>query len=189
MGARQHDRLRAKQCLGALARLGGRGKPQPITALDPARGEFSHRWPEILPDGKSVLFAVGTEGSWDDAEIAVQTIGANDRRTVVQGGTSPRLSSSGHLLYIRGGLLYSRPFDGRRQESGGQPVPKVARIIESSDGAGQFSISRAGTLAYVPASSGESDRTLVWVGRDDPSNRSRRLRTRSAILVFRRTDA
>ena len=142
------------------------GKPQPITALDPARGEFSHRWPEILPDGKSVLFAVGTEGSWDDAEIAVQTIGGNDRRTVVQGGTSPRLSSSGHLLYIRGGLLYSRPFDGRRQESGGQPVPKVARIIESSDGAGQFSISRAGTLAYVPASSGESDRTLVWVGRD-----------------------
>ena len=142
------------------------GKPQPITALDPGRGEFSHRWPEILPDGKSVLFAVGTEGGWDDAVIAVQTIGANDRRTVVQGGTSPRLSSSGHLLYTRGGVLYSRPFDGRREESGGQPVPKVARIVESSDGAGQFSISRAGTLAYVPASSGQSDRTLVWVGRD-----------------------
>ena len=64
------------------------------------------------------------EGGWVDAVIAVQTIGANDRRTVVQGGTSPRLSSSGHLLYTRGGVLYSRPFDGRREESGGQPVPK-----------------------------------------------------------------
>ena len=142
------------------------GKPEAITALDPDRGEFSHRWPEILPDGRSVLFAVGTEDSWDNAVIAVQTIGAKDRRTVVQGGTSPRFSSSGHLLYTRGGVLHSRPFDGRMQESSGQPVPKLARIVESSDGAGQFTISRAGSLAYVPASSGQNDRTLVWVGRD-----------------------
>ena len=89
-----------------------------ITALDAARGEFSHRWPEILPDGKSVLFAVGTEGGWDDAVIAVQTIGAKDRRVVVQGGTSPRFSTGGQLLYTRGGVLFAMPFDGRRENAG-----------------------------------------------------------------------
>ena len=142
------------------------GEPQAITALDVARGEFSHRWPEILPDGKSVLFVVGTEGSWDDAVIAVQTIGANDRRDVVQGGTSPRFSARGSLFYTRGGTLYSLPFDGGQAGGGGGPVPNMGQIFESSDGASQFSISRAGSLVYVPASSGQNDRTLVWVDRD-----------------------
>jgi serine/threonine-protein kinase len=33
------------------------GKPVPITQLDQARGEVSHRWPQLLPGGKAVLFS------------------------------------------------------------------------------------------------------------------------------------
>jgi eukaryotic-like serine/threonine-protein kinase len=32
------------------------GTPQPITALDSKNGEYSHRWPEVLPGGKDILF-------------------------------------------------------------------------------------------------------------------------------------
>jgi serine/threonine-protein kinase len=142
------------------------GKAQPVTTLDTARGEFSHRWPEISPDGKSVVFAVGTEGSWDDAVIAMQTIGAQDRRVIVQGGTSPRFSSSGHLLYARAGVLFALPFDGRRQTSGAEAVAGIDQIVQSSDGAAQFSISNSGTLVYVPGSDSANSRALVWVDRD-----------------------
>jgi hypothetical protein len=30
------------------------GKPEPLTTLDSAKGEFSHRWPQILTGGKKV---------------------------------------------------------------------------------------------------------------------------------------
>jgi eukaryotic-like serine/threonine-protein kinase len=142
------------------------GKAQPVTALDTSRGEFSHRWPEILPDGKSVLFAVGTEGSWDDAVIALQTIGAQDRRVIVQGGTSPRFSASGHILFTRGGALYALPFSGQRQTAAAEAVAGVEQIVQSSDGAAQFSISSTGVLLYVPGSDSENARALVWVDRD-----------------------
>ena len=123
MGARQHDRLRAKQCLRALAGPGRRRQTAAVTALDPGRGEFSHRWPEILPNGKSVsspseLRAAGRCGDR----------GADDR-----GKRSAHRRPGGHIPppfiersspHTRDGVLYSRPFDGRREESGGQPVQR-----------------------------------------------------------------
>ena len=142
------------------------GKAEPVTRLDSSRGEFSHRWPEILPDGKSVLFTVGTEGSWDDAVIAMQTIGSTDRRSIVQGGTSPRFSATGHLLYSRAGVLHALPFDGRQQQGHGEAVSGVGRIFQSSDGAAQFSSSNGASLVYVPASGSDAEKTLVWVDRD-----------------------
>lgn len=142
------------------------GKAEAVTRLDPTRGEFSHRWPEILPDGKSVVFTIGTQGSWDDAEIAIQTIGKSDRHSVVQGGTSPHFSRAGHLLYTRAGILHSVPFDGRRARGGAAVIKDAARIVQSSDGAAQFSTSHAGSLVYVPASDGDDQDTLVWVDRE-----------------------
>src|SRR5213596_1061986 len=35
------------------------GTPKPLTIPDHKKGEFSHRWPEILPGGKAVLFTNG----------------------------------------------------------------------------------------------------------------------------------
>lgn len=141
------------------------GKAEAITTLDAGRGEFSHRWPVIMPDGKSVVFAIGTQGSWDDAVIAIQTIGASDRRPVVQGGTSPRFSATGHLLYTRAGVLHALPFDGRRQRGPAVAISSVGRIAQSSDGAAQFSISDGGSVLYVPGSGGSDEKTLVWVDR------------------------
>ena len=142
------------------------GKAEAVTTLDPTHGEFSHRWPEMLPDGKSVLFAVGTEGSWDDAVIAIQRIGTSDRQPIVQGGTSPHFSSTGHLLYTRAGVLHVVPFDGRRQRGAAEAISGVGRIVQSSDGAAQFSISNGGSLLYVPASGGDDEKTLVWIDRE-----------------------
>ena len=50
------------------------GTPARATELDVSRGEFSHRWPEFLPDGDTVLFTVGTVGEWDEAEIVAQSL-------------------------------------------------------------------------------------------------------------------
>jgi Tol biopolymer transport system component len=141
------------------------GTPEPITTLDTARGEFSHRWPELLPDGKTVLFTSGTDGSWDDAEIVVQRVGSTERRALVQGGSAPRYAATGHVLYVRGGLLHALPFDPRTQRAVGAVLTDQAEVLQSVDGAAQVTVSAAGSVLYVPRPAGDSMRTLAWVDR------------------------
>jgi len=76
------------------------GRPGAVTTLDVSRGESSHRFPEVLPGGKVVLFQAGPPASdtWDDAPIVAQSLVTGERRVVVPGGSNTRFMSSGHGL-------------------------------------------------------------------------------------------
>ena len=141
------------------------GEPRAITELDVARGEFSHRWPTLLPGGKTVIYASGAEGSWDDAEIVAQVIGNREHRTLVHGGTSPRYLEPGRLLYARGGAILVVPIDVSALRLSGEPSPVVSGVIQSIDGGAEFAVSRSGSLVYVPGTSDQTARTLAWVDR------------------------
>ena len=55
----------------------GGGNVDTLTMPDAANGQRTHRWPEVLPGGKAVLFLIGkltSPGYHDDCEIAVQLI-------------------------------------------------------------------------------------------------------------------
>ena len=144
----------------------GGGALSRVTTLDATTGEFSHRWPELLPDGKTVLFTVGTLGSWDDADIVAQSLTSQDRRVVLKGGTHPRYLRTGHLLYARSGTIMMVPFDARRLAVTGSPVRVLDNVMESSDGASQLTISRSGTAIYVPGSVHTATRRVIGL---DPS--------------------
>ena len=141
------------------------GTPHAITRLDAARGEFSHRWPEVLPEANAVLYTVGTEGSWDDAEIVVQSLKSGERHTVVEGGTNPKYLPDGRLLYVRRGSVFAVPFDARTLRATAGATPVLTGVLESSDGAMELSVSRTGSVAYVSGNSGTAGRTLVWADR------------------------
>ena len=32
--------------------------PEPLTTLDTVKGEYSHRLPHVLPDGRAMLFTI-----------------------------------------------------------------------------------------------------------------------------------
>jgi serine/threonine-protein kinase len=74
------------------------GRPQRVTNLDATKGEFSHRWPEWLPGGESVIYTVGTVGTWNQAEIVAQSLTTGERSVLVQGGTNPHYLPTGHLV-------------------------------------------------------------------------------------------
>jgi Tol biopolymer transport system component len=142
------------------------GAPQPLTHLE--EGEIAHRWPEFLPDGKEVLFAVGTSiSNWTNARVVVQSVGTARRRNLIQGGTQPRYAPSGHLVYAQGGKLMAVPFDSQRLEVTGPAVPVVDGVLQSTYyGDAQYSVSATGSLVYVPAALQAAQRTLVWVNRN-----------------------
>jgi serine/threonine-protein kinase len=64
------------------------GAPQVFTRLDHQKGEISHRWPQVLPGGKAVLFTVWTGPGWDEQQVQLQIVGNGERRVLVQGGTA-----------------------------------------------------------------------------------------------------
>lgn len=148
----------------ALSRVDARGgTPSPATRLDHQRGEFSHRWPEVLPDGKSVLFTVGTVGEWDEAEIVAAVLDSERREVVLKGGTHPRYLPSGHLLYLHAGAVWIAPFDVRELKTTGPPARALDGVLGSADGAGQFAVSPAGTIIYAPAHAEEAARRLLAI--------------------------
>src|SRR5712691_10260867 len=136
---------------GALSRISAAGgAPTPITELDRTRGEASHRWPQVLPGGKAVLFMAHTSvGGFDGANIDVMTLADHRRKTLVRGGLYPRYLPSGHLLYINRGTLFAVPFDLDTLAVRGAPVPLLVDVAYSAAfGYALFDFSRNGALIY-----------------------------------------
>ena len=147
------------------------GTPKPLTVPDRKKGESSHRWPEILPGGKEVLFTIWAGNfNWDYNRIGVLSLRTGERRLLLEGGTYARYVPSGHLVYARAGGLLAVPFDLKRLEVTGPPVSIVQGVsISGGLGVAQFSFSGDGSLAYVPGGPSENNRTLLWVDREGTS--------------------
>ena len=97
-----------------LSRASGEGSlVEEVTVPERERSEKSHRYPQVLPGGKAVLFTLGTGDIdlFDDASIAVLSLTTRDYRVVLEGGTNPHYSRTGHLVYGRRGELVAVPFD------------------------------------------------------------------------------
>jgi eukaryotic-like serine/threonine-protein kinase len=143
------------------------GTPTRATRLETDRGEFSHRWPEFLPDSNTILFTVGTVGEWDEAEIVAQSLDTGQRATLVKGGTHPHYLSSGHLAYTHAGAVWAVPFDSGRLVVTGTPARVIESVAVSVDGAAQFAVSRTGSTVYLPSILDSHARRLVVVERSD----------------------
>ena len=145
------------------------GSPTLLLKVDEQRGERFFRHPSFLPSGKAVLFTVGMADtySYDDAEIGVLLLDTGKKKILVQGGTSPRYSPSGHLIYARAGTLLAVPFDAEKLEVTGQPFPVANGLFMSANtGMAAFSISSAGHLVYAAGPVEHGTRLPVWVDKD-----------------------
>jgi serine/threonine-protein kinase len=161
----------------ALSRVAATGgTPAPLTTLDRDRKEVTHRWPQVLPGGRGVLFtAHNAVNAFDDATIEVWSFADRTRRTVHRGGTYGRYVTAadgdGYLLYVSRGTLFAERFDLDRLTSIGAPVPAVDRVAYAAGfGSAEFDVSRTGVLVYRSAD-GEG-RGLVTVQYVDRTGRT-----------------
>ena len=150
------------------------GTTQVLTTLDEGKQEKSHRFPQFLPDGRSVLFNIVSADtkSFDEARIAVLSLDTGQIRVLLDGGTNPRFVPTGHLIYVRGTSLIAVPFDPGRLEITGQSIPVLDGVSTTAGhGLALVSVAESGLLAYVRGDIRGSDRRVVWVDRQDASNR------------------
>ena len=143
------------------------GKTTPVSTLDEKKRERTHRWPSVLPDGKTVLVTVGSvehPDDYDDARIESVRLGTGERRVVIEGGRMARYVATGHLLYLRGKVLYAVPFDLARGQASSSAVPVIDGVSgDVITGAANYSLSRSGAIAFVPGDPSGGVRKLAWV--------------------------
>ncbi len=128
---------------------------KPVSKLDSARGEMSHRWPSFMSDGTHFTFLAQSPVSSGNAEEAEQfrlKIGSlqSDTTTAVNlSTTSNVINGNGFLLFLTQHKLWARKFDSDRLEFRGKPR-EIADDVEcdSRIGRGMFSVSQNRILTF-----------------------------------------
>jgi Tol biopolymer transport system component len=146
------------------------GTPARVTKLDAAAHDTSHRWPQILPDGRHFLYLALGRGK---REIRMASFDHPEGQKIgitVQGGAiyvRPRAHYAGYLLWLRQGVLTAQAFDYERVQLSGEPmaVPgedMVGFVVSGNLYAG-LSASNDGIIL---ASHGSDRNRLTWLNRE-----------------------
>jgi Tol biopolymer transport system component len=144
------------------------GQATPLTTLNPANGETTHRWPHFLPDGRHFLYLAGTPFTPRQTPTNAIMVGSLDSKETkfLLHTHASAIYASGHILFLRENTLMAQPFDAKRLELTGDAVPIGDPVVEDGSNLnGVFSASENGNLAYLEGLSGTS-RQLIWVDRN-----------------------
>jgi eukaryotic-like serine/threonine-protein kinase len=163
---------------GGLLRVpaAGGAPPKPATTLDAARREVSHRLPQFLPGGQAVVFTVLRDQipKWNETELVVESLETHVRKPIGRGADARYVAAVRGLVFLREGTLLLVPFDPTQMAVNGGAISVLTDVMQAAymsgsgpdSGAGQFSVSASGTLAYVTGGvKPDAENTLVWVDR------------------------
>jgi len=160
------------QASGLYAVSGSGGTPAPVTTLDAAAGEISHRLPWFLPDGHHFIYTVRNQDQSAKSALSVGDLDSKNSTILVRGEAhGVFVSAGGYLVFAQGSPgNISRPILAQRMDPStfrlsGEPIP-IAESVEHSPGIWaqhQFSASQDGTLIY--SSGGTQARHLTWMSR------------------------
>ena len=141
------------------------GTPQELTSPDHSKGELAHWWPQILPDGDTVVFT-SYSTPIERSKIVVRSLKTGKQKTLIEGGTFGRYLAPGYLAFSKGGTVIVAPFDARQMQLTGSPIPVLEGVGSfPQNGISQFAVSLNGTLAFLPASFVTTEQKLVSVDR------------------------
>jgi len=159
----------------ALVRIPEEGGPADTLLHSPT---FRTTHITVLPDGTGLVATVAQGPVAAFNHVILMDLATRDTTTLIEDGFDARYVDTGHLIYAHsGGALYAMPFDAKRMEVLGPPVPVVDDAATNSNIWGRFDVSRGGTLVYTQgeptggASGGGSSFSLV----DPTGTRTQRL--------------
>ncbi len=134
------------------------GTPEPLIP------EGLYMYPQILPEGKGVLFRTGSG-------VGVFSLDTGQQSILVEGTRKARYLPTGHLIYQQGNSLVAAPFDLDSLELQGTGVPVVDDVWLALGQGPRFEVSGSGSLVYVPGTDVDPEDALVWVDRQGRQER------------------
>ena len=124
--------------------------PIRFTAFDTASREVDHSWPEVLPNGKGILIAVGIRDA--ARSIGVIDMASRKHRVILHNAVYARYVPTGHLLYVTTDrTLMVVPFDQNAMKITGEPTMLARRHSSHPSSTVDLAVSENGTLLYTLA--------------------------------------
>ncbi|MFN7979942.1 MAG: protein kinase [Vicinamibacterales bacterium] len=142
------------------------GEARAFTRLDRARHETHHGFPQVVADGRAVLFTVAAAPGRDTVySVEAVDLASGTRHTIIPDGRYGRYLPSGHLVFQRDHTLLAVRFDPATLTTTGNPIAVLGDVASTTSGAAAWTASGTGTLVYQPHRT-PVPRSLVWVHRD-----------------------
>src|SRR5262245_7500170 len=131
------------------------GQPDLVATVGKDETPFG---PQLIDGGNAVLYTITSANGasrWDRADLIVEEIGSGKRKVVVRGGSDGRYTPTGHIVYALTATILAVPFDLKRREITGGPIPLVESVMRAPNpatqgGVAHFATSANGSLAYIP---------------------------------------
>jgi len=143
------------------------GTPERLTEPSAEAQERSHRWPCALRGTRKILFLAQALGQkYEESTIELLDLDTRQRTVVHQGGSYPRATRDGVMLYARDRAVWAARLDSASGRLERQPTRVVDEVAYSEwSGGAQFALADDGTLVYSTGRSDEAVR-LSWFDPD-----------------------
>ena len=119
---------------------------------------MTHRYPYLLPGGKTVIYTASPRGGgYDDAYLVATEIASGRTNVLHHGGYHPMFISGrdgeGFLLFFQLGTMYALPMNPATLAVREPPTPVLQDVQSSNTGGGaRIALSRNGLLVYQTGS-------------------------------------
>ena len=144
---------------------------EPDILIPPAHEEgdilYRYRYPQILLGGNKILYSHVFIGEADLRRSSIEVFfpETGKRKTVLDNASYATYVRSGHLIFLRDGVLMAVPFDIEQLKITGSPVPLIDEGgLDWRGGTPQIAISHNGIFVYISGSELRQGE-LVWVDR------------------------
>jgi len=149
------------------------GQATPLTTMDAGRGEFTHRWPQLMADGNRFIYLSRGESANISSTIYLSSLEHPQERTLLIKETSAGAAYSPahgthpeYLYWLRQQALVAHPFDSKRGRLSGDGVPVPgAEVVALTPAVGRssVSVSNEGTILF---GTGSGRYQLTWLSRE-----------------------
>ena len=142
------------------------GAIEPLTELDTVRAEFAQWDPQLLPDGKHLLYYTYAFPV-DSSRVEVLELATKKRTTLVSNAMNPRYVTGGYLTFLRNGAVMVVKYDAGTLQVNGVPATVRKDVyFEHTTGSTAYTVSDDGTLVYFRGSVIKVQSTVREIGRD-----------------------
>ena len=139
-----------------------------FTSLNVKKNDQAHNWPSIGPDNRTMYYSVWMSGSVADSRIESISLTdpGDEPRLLLNGGSGPHVTPTGHLVYARADTLLAAAIDPATRLPG-TPVALFDGILADNHyKTPQFALSKSGLLVYAAGDPPSNDYDLIWLDRE-----------------------
>lgn len=137
------------------------GPVQAVTSFD-SSAKAVPRFPFFLPDGDHFLFSLLALEGDNTSDVFIGSLETRESVKVLDNAASA-VYSSGHLLYLRQGILMAQPFDAGSYRFLDKPVALQGNLNAwTSRAKADYSVSDNGILLHASGSGAQSSE-FVWI--------------------------